>query len=119
MGYENRLYVVDYHERTDWAEVIAVFNLCKTGYRKTYELFREKAEKIPEGFKMYKIDSDDVLEEDSYGERLTFASIDDTLAAIKDDEEYEHYRRFTPVIAFLESIKNENYQNLIVVNCGY
>ena len=118
MGYENRLYVVDYKENMNWAEIIAVFNLCKTGYRSTYELFNN-AKEVPENFTMFRFDSDEKIEEDCYGRRLTFSSVEDTVKALKDDEEYDHYRRFPPVIAFLESISKEKYQNLIVVNYGY
>ena len=28
MGYESRLYIADYHERTNFMEVIASFDLC-------------------------------------------------------------------------------------------
>ena len=120
MGYENRLYVVDYHKDiSNWAEVIAVFNLSKTGYNNLYNLFKE-ALVVPDEFTMYDMDGDNRIKEDRYGRKLTYASIDDTIKAIKEDEEeYGHYRRYTPVVAFLESIKNEHYENLIVVNYGY
>ena len=120
MGYENRLYVVDYHKNvSNWAEVIAMFNLSTTGYNNLYSLFKE-APTVPDEFTMYDTDGNTAIKKDGYGRKLTYASIDDTIKAIKEDEEeYGHYRRYTPVVAFLESIKNENYENLIVVNYGY
>ena len=120
MGYESRVYVIaPYNFGQDKerkpAEIIARFNLCSCG--NLVDIFTE-----PCPYLIYNEDrgeeTDPYVEEDKYGSRLTMATAQDVLDAIKKDKEAWEYRRTRDLYEYLKSSIG-HYDELYVVHYGY
>ena len=120
MGYESRIYIVHKTSITDdninkrWAEVIAMFNMCKmpsiAGFMRVTDCY------------IYGSDGNTKLLEDTYGDPLTEASVVDVIAVLeKDIANGEDYRRIFPLLATLKALEEHNHQwqDLAVLHYGY
>lgn len=120
MGYESRLYVVNRCKASDWgdyvfAERIAVFNMCCVGWNPD-KIFTE-----PIDFMLGR-DNDgngEPIYNDKYGKRCHMASVSTVIKAIEKLEEADHYRRFKPLLGFLKSLDESEWDDLRVVHFGY
>lgn len=112
MGYESRLYVVR-KSCGDWAEVIAMINLCKV-YKAS-----DKMRRYPETNCFIYVGNEAVTE-DAYGERLKEIPLDDAISIIKEawrtDEDYD---RYFIALELLTAFKNSDYKNVVVLHYGY
>ena len=118
MGYESRLYVVDKKslmgtETKRWAEVVAVFNMCKFG------AFNGVFQKETDCF-VYADDGNTKITEDKYGDVLTEASIKEVIKYLEGyKENQEHYRRVEPLLGLLKSFNPSEWEELVVLHYGY
>lgn len=118
MGYESRLYVVNRYKASDWndyvfAERIAVFNMCCVGWNPD-DIFTEPIDFVL----MYNDDGNPVYD-DMYGKRCHMASVSTVIEAVEKLEEADHYRRFKPLLGFLKSLDESEWDDLRVVHFGY
>ena len=120
MGYESRLYVVNRVKKSwtgdeAWAERLAVFNMCCVGWNPD-KIFTE-----PIDFMLGR-DNDgngEPIYDDKYGKRCHMASVSTVIEAIEKLEEADHYRRFKPLLGFLKSLDESEWDDLRVVHFGY
>lgn len=120
MGYESRLYIVDKKSTGNgkgkrWAEIIAVFNMCKC----PLDVFHSYTDCY-----IYADDGNTQIEEDKYGEPLREASIEEVVKAFeKIIEQGSEYRRLFPTLAalstFEEQVNTGVWNNLVVLHYGY
>jgi len=119
MGYESRLYVVNKRgyvsgeTNKQWAEVIAVFNMCKFGAFN--DIFLKETDCY-----LYADDGNTEITKDRYGDSLKEASIEDVIAYL---ENYvvtkEHYRRVEPILRLLKGFDSSEWDDLVVLHYGY
>jgi len=120
MGYESRLYVVNRFVASNWnnhvfAERIAQFDMCSVGWNPD-KVFTE-----PIDFYLF-YDNDgngNPVYDDKYGKRCHMASVSTVIEAIEKLEEADHYRRFKPLLGFLKSLDESEWDDLRVVHFGY
>ncbi len=117
MGYESRIYVVEKSKELRYAEVIAMFNLCKMGG--FCNIFNEKID-----YRVFLENKDAPDTEDSYGDALK----ETTIEAVIDYIEYEIkeekrngsvYRRLEPVLSLLKGFDKKRWDELSVIHWGY
>ena len=113
MGYESRLYIADYHEKTNWMDVIASFDLCKLYVDGWRYLF-----KTPITNEVF-LGGDDSVMEDMYGEVIKYADIDDVAKFLEENCRDLKYRRIEPCISLLRSFDKSEWQNLKVLHYGH
>jgi len=120
MGYESRFYVV---EKTDtkshdtektFAEIIAVFNLCKIGESLYLKLIKDAPN--TDSF-VYADDGNTKIFEDDHGDPLKEMTVQEVITAI--EELNSDYRRFAPFIAFLKALDPEKWRDLAILHYGY
>lgn len=115
MGYESRIYVVDYHKRTNWGEVICMMNLCcmdpKSGF---WNLFKSKV-----NYETFLSSGDVPTTEDSYGEQLKDAPIQEIVEWFENATQRDSYRRLAPCLAMLKGFDPKRWDDLRVVHYGY
>lgn len=116
MGYESRIYVVDCHKRTGYAEVIAVMNMCKMGYGGTWtDLFKTD---FP--YEAYHEDGNTKIEEDAYGECVKCSDIVPVIEWLEREiEGGNDYRRLPILLSLLKSFEKDKWAELKVVHYGY
>ena len=89
MGYEVKLFVVSEHTYKDgkpWAEVLAMFDVCKVGFSRN--VFMEEAEG-----EMHGISGNDPIETDAYGEPLRVDLPKPVIEELrKIGEKYDYWR---------------------------
>ena len=118
MGYESRLYVVNRVKESwtgdeAWAEQLAVFNMCCVGWNPD-DIFIEPIDFIID------YDRNEMpVYDDCYGKRCHMASVSAVIEAVEKLEEADHYRRFKPLLGFLKSLDEEEWDDLRVVHFGY
>lgn len=122
MGYESRLYVVNKRgslmaEGKQWAEVIAVFNMCKFG------AFNGVFQKETDCY-IYADDGNTEILKDKYGDPLTEASIEDVIKYLEEYKDTkEHYRRVEPLLGMLLGLLNSfdasEWDDLKILHYGY
>ena len=123
MAYESRIYIVEVTRKTDkqkqmfgeneYAEKIAIFNLCCMGYDNGWrELFTK-----PVDFQLFAENGDDPLTKDLYGEPLKYADFDTVIRWLEAGGESD-YRRTAPFLALLKGFERSKWQDLCVVHFG-
>ena len=122
MGYESKLYVVRkfdniLNEEKGWAQVIAMFDMCKF-----YELSNAMRTRPKTDCFIYADDEDTKILEDKYGEELTEASPQYVIDILESflEENKDYWRVFT-LLAFLKSLVKIVGQdkNIVVLHYGY
>lgn len=120
MGYESRVYVVEYHATTNFAECICAVNLSKMGNESTfYDLFTAK---IPEDLDFFRCDGGDApVCKDSYDEDLKWADLETVHTWAKAEMEKSDYRRIPILYHSLDGfIQNRSsWGDLKVIFYGY
>lgn len=126
MAYESRIYVVDVHREKDkdnpnygkvyYAERIAAFNLGCMGYTNGWrELFAEIID-----YELYEENSDNKINTDKYGARLTSADFEKVIKWLEQwCESGKHYRRIAPVLAMLKGFDRSEWDDLQIIHYGY
>jgi len=118
MGYESRLYVVNKRgsftgETKQWAEVVAVFNMCKFGAFN--DIFKKETDCY-----IYADDGNTEITKDRYGAVLTEASLEEVIEYLENYKvTKEHYRRVEPVLMLLKSFNPSEWDDLVVLHYGY
>ena len=121
MGYESRLYIADRRVIPaakegcdDWiyAEQIAQFNMC------CMEMSFRTLFKNPVDFD-FTGENDEDLTEDKYGEKVKYSDVQPVIEWFKEAQKRQHYRRAVPLVAFLEALKPEEWEHLIIIHYGY
>jgi len=118
MGYESKLYIVNKRgsltsETKQWAEVIAVFNMCKFGAFN--EIFKKETDCY-----FYADDGNTEVIKDKYGSALTEASIEQVIEYLENYRANQpHYRRVDPLLGLLKSFNPSDWQDLVVLHYGY
>lgn len=112
MGYESRLYIADYHKKTDWMEIIGSFDLCKMNFDFP-KLFKTEITS-PVWFGI----GDETME-DLYGGTIKYADLDDVAKYLEDNCRQMKYRRIEPCIQFLRSFKKDEWDDLKVLHYGH
>lgn len=117
MGYESRLYVVNRVENVWtgglWGDKLAVFNMSCVGWNP------DKIFTTPIDFNIGYDKNGEPIYNDMYGKRCGMASVSDVISTIEALEEREHYRRFKPLLGFLKSLDESEWDDLRVVHFGY
>ena len=117
MGYESRLYVVNRVENVWtgglWGDKLAVFNMSCVGWNP------DKIFTTPIDFNIGYDKNGEPIYNDMYGKRCGMASVSDVISTIEALEEREHYRRFKPLLGFLKSFDESEWDDLRVVHFGY
>lgn len=115
MGYESRLIVVNRCKSINYAEKIAVINMCKMGYGNGWkELFCN-----PFDCKLYADDGNTLLTKDNYGEKLKSADIQTVIDWIETKGRKMNYRRIEPLIGILKGFDTSEWEDLQIVHYGY
>ena len=120
MGYESRFYIVrkstaQSNNTPVWAEVIAMFDMCKAPQ------LSEPARKYPPtNCYIYSDDDNTKITEDKYGKPLTEIPIADMIEIVERAvSEDSFYRRYTPFLNLLKSFDLKYWGNLVVLHYGY
>lgn len=112
MGYESRLYIADYHEQTNYMDVIGSFDLCKMSGRFT-ELFKKQITS-PVWFGIGEETMTDL-----YGDVIKYADLEEVAKYLEDNCRKMKYRRIEPCIQFLRGFKKEEWGDLKVLHYGH
>lgn len=112
MGYESKLYIADYHKKTDWMDVIGSFDLCKmgSGFRDIF--------KTPITSEVW-LSCKDCGMKDMYGEVIKYADLEDVAAYLETHCRHMKYRRIEPCIAFLRGFNKSEWEDLKVLHYGH
>jgi hypothetical protein len=122
MGYESKCYVVnkthlrDIDDKRFWAEVIAMFDLCKVN---------DISEQIRNNYHatdtyILADDGNTKIIEDAYGEPLIEIPIKDLISILEENiEKNPHYRRYNPFLCMLKGFNPDEWNNLVVLHYGY
>ena len=120
--YESRIYLMEKSDITIDGKIvdtiyneIACFNLASCGWE-FRNLFKTEFACC-----LYNLvsDEDEIISEDKYGDKLRYAKASDVLDWLKGSENQQHYRRFAPLIAYLEALQPGEWKSLIIVHYGY
>ena len=125
MGYESKIIVMDRKEYTigkikdAYASKIAEFDLCNMGcikFNEKYfnELFTNKID-----FNVFV--NNEPVTTDCYGDDLKYTHISNVLEWLYESQKKEKYRRVTPLISYLETLKNDSvsWNEIVIVHYGY
>lgn len=114
MGYESRLYIVETHKNSSYAEKIATISMSKMGGNGWNELFNKPFE-----YEMYADDGNTLLTEDRYGEKLTYAEFEPVIKWLETKGKEMDYRRIAPLLGLLKSFDRSQWDELKIVHYGY
>lgn len=115
MGYESRIYVVDYHKRTNWGEVICMMNMCVMDPNKGFaDLFKDGVD-----YDVFLQNGDYPTVEDNYGDPITDTSIQSVIDWLENNVKENDYRRLSPCLAMLKGFEPQQWDDLRVVHYGY
>ena len=121
MGYESRFYVVNkttqksLDRKKYWAEVIAMFDLCKVP--RVYERICEYPKT---DVYIYADDRNTEINEDAYGAdmiEIPIADMVDIMDKVIHNEDY--YRRYYPFLGLLKGFNPNEWNDLVVLHYGY
>ena len=112
MGYESRLYIADYHKKTDFIEIIASFDLCKMGCDFPQLFTTPITSKVWLGGENLEI-------EDMYGEVVKYADLEDVATYLETYCRDMKYRRIEPCIALLRGFDKSEWEDLKVLHYGH
>lgn len=118
MGYESKLYVIQKYDcvkQNDkiFAEVIAMFDLCKVN---DIDFSKYPATDCY----IYDVDGNTKITEDMYGEPLKELTISDAIIEIERAMTKGQYRRWNPILGLLKGFNEDEWDNgLSVLHYGY
>jgi len=118
MGYDSRIYIVDKKDKMGkeekrYAEVVAVFNMCK--FDAFGGIFKTETDCY-----IYADDGNTQIMTDCYGEPLKESSVSDVITYLEECQvEREHYRRVAPLLGLLKSFNLAEWKDLVVLHYGY
>lgn len=119
MGYESRLYVVektgfnDYEGKT-YAEVIAMFDLCKV-----YDV-SDKMRRYKDTDVYFYGDNNARILADCYGSPLKEIPLKDAIRIIEEAIKLDRgYRRYEPCLNLLKGFNEGDWGDLVVLHYGY
>lgn len=120
MGYENKLIIVDVYDSVkndsgkNWAEVIALLNMCKAGLPVS-KFFR------PSNCYIYfDGDGDNDVTADMYGEQLTECiDVPGFLEWLCKEYESDKYRRYAVAIELIKASYAQKWHDLRILHYGY
>ena len=113
MAYESRLYVVN-KTKDNYGELIAAFNMCSLGDEiNKFKEFKET------GIRFLGMDNHKFITVDDYGKKLTEIQLNDAIEIINNARAETRYRRYLPCLAFLLSISEEEWDDIVVLHYGY
>lgn len=117
--YESRIYIYNRikHEGrlAPWiyGEEIARFEMC--GMRRGFtDIFTEEKD-----FNIYADDGNTEITEDEYGAPLRVCSVKKLEAWLAEETKKDDYRRLKPLLAFLQALNPDEWDELIAVHYGY
>lgn len=122
MGYESRLIVVDRWETksfdgkrvlTVWGDKIAQFDMGYVAWNPNV-VFTKPVD-FPIGFDKW----EEPTYTDKYGKHCGMADIHTVINVVEALEKSDHYRRFKPLLGFLKSLDESEWDDLRVVHFGY
>ena len=118
MGYESKLYVVEktkvptHNDKYKYAQVIAMFDLCKVGLHRSQ--FRDTE------YAFYADDGNTLVTEDCYGDSIGELTISEMIKIIEEKQTDDPgYRRWKPCLALLKSFDENEWEGLAVLHYGY
>lgn len=122
MGYESKCYVVnkthlrDIDDKRFWAEVIAMFDLCKVN-----DISEQIRNKYPTtDVYILADDGNTKIIEDAYGEPLIEIPIKDLISILEEHiDKNPHYRRYNPFLCMLKGFNPDEWNDLVVLHYGY
>jgi hypothetical protein len=127
MGYEQKLIIirkfymgVRHGEAEYYNQIIAYYDIAKLHREFDLSIFDKK---LDGGICVPFVDGDIIIKEDRYGKELKYCTIDKLIKELNKCEKISHYRRIPPLIAMLKEfkklVKNNEFENIFVVNYGY
>ena len=122
MGYESKLVVVEkwsFDSTDSFGETIAELNLC--GMPNSFFPISETFEnEIEEGKYIFMNDGEnETVNEDKYGEKIRYTSVEKLLKVLYKCEAEEHYRRTEMAINLLKSFTTNDWEDIVVFHYGY
>ena len=121
MGYESKIYIVEktsckfMSEDKFFAEVIAMFDLCKMGSSSGFhDLFNKTTDCY-----FYADDGDTQVLEDRYGDTLKECNIKELKEWLKKEVKNNNYRRLKPFYNLVKSFNKKDWKNLAILHYGY
>lgn len=124
MGYESKIYIVEKSKNTNkfgekWADVIAMFDLCKY-----YNLSNVLRHKRKTDCYIIADDGDTEITADRYGDRLTESDLETVINIMERDIAHgEGYRRIFPILSMLKVFEEQKnagiWNDLVVLHYGY
>lgn len=120
MGYESRLYIVDRRELKWNGELIQIYGNEIARFDMGCVVWNpDNIFTTPIDFPIEYDKNDEEVYDDMYGKRCGMTSVSAVISAIEALEEREHYRRFKPLLGFLKSLDESEWDDLRVVHFGY
>lgn len=122
MGYESKLVVVkkwNFDSADSFGETIAELNLCvmPNSFFPIEETFENE---IEEGKYIFMNDGEnETVNEDRYGKKIRYTSVEKLLKVLYKCEAEEHYRRTEMAINLLKSFTTSDWDNIVVFHYGY
>ena len=122
MGYESKLVVVkkwNYDSGDSFGETIAELNLC--GIPNSFFPIEETFEnEIEEGKYIFMNDGEnETVNEDRYGKKIRYTTVEKLLKILYKCEAEEHYRRTEMTINLLKSFITSDWDNIVIFHYGY
>ena len=121
MGYEHRLYVVQktrikdaYTGGMTLGDKWAVFNMGKVP-----ELIEKISTYKPTNTYFYSDDGYTKVIEDCYSDPLTEIPLDDMIEILRDILHDDIYRRYRPMLSYLETLHAGKWANIAILHYGY
>ena len=121
MGYESKFYIVNkttlksLDGKKYWAEVLAMFDLCKV------PVVYDQICKYPKtNVYIYADDGNTEINEDAYGDdmiEIPIADMVDIMDKVIHNEDY--YRRYYPFLGLLKGFNPNEWNDLVVLHYGH
>ena len=113
--YENRIYIYnrEKHEKITFGSEIARFDMSVMPPDFT-DIFTEEKD-----FNIYADDGNTEITEDKYGAPLRACSVKKLEAWLAEDMKTNDYRRLKPLLAFLQALNPDEWDELVAVHFGY
>lgn len=113
--YESRIYIYnrEKYEKITFGSEIARFEMC--GMRQGFtDIFTEEKD-----FNIYADDGNTEITEDKYGAPLRVCGVEKLTAWLAEEIKTDDYRRLKPLLAFLQALNPDEWDELIAVHYGY
>ena len=119
MGYESKLYVIEKGSVKGLSGKIYGMHVAAFEMGCVYEMV-EKIKKYPHTDTFFFADDGNTeVTSDAYGEPLTEIPVKDMANIIRELSEHDVYRRYKPVLAFLDAIDESEWNNIVVLHYGH